>query len=224
MWETRLSREMKKWTWRTIWLFTWMARWTHYKVEEMRWEAWARSFHPFCENFCVGWVLCLLGWCYLFGCGFVLLSKPVERLLQVIPGSPFFAFGFLEGWPTMPVLARQCRKKKEMRMPERLSLYCLYWNTIATSPTPDNRQNSFEEIIPNARIEYPLNVLANRSKCKTDATAPNGNVRYGKPQTSLSKGHFKQMTALLTSESDNRSCFYGLLRSKASSFGTAREI
>ena len=77
-----------------IWSFTWMARWTHYKVEEMRWDLGARIVSPFLRGFSPAllWFLCLLGWCCLFGFGFVLLSKPVERLLQVIPSSPLFCF------------------------------------------------------------------------------------------------------------------------------------
>ena len=57
----------------------------------------ARIVSPFLRGFSPAllWFLCLLGWCCLFGCGFVLFSKPVERLLQVIPVSPFFAFAFL---------------------------------------------------------------------------------------------------------------------------------
>ena len=53
----------------------------------------ARIVSPFFEDFhrfCV--VLVLFVWLCLF-C--FLLSKPVERLLQVIPVSPFFAFAFL---------------------------------------------------------------------------------------------------------------------------------
>ena len=54
----------------------------------------ARIVSPFLRGFSPAllWFLCLLGWCCLFGFGFVLLSKPVERLLQVIPGSPLFCF------------------------------------------------------------------------------------------------------------------------------------
>ena len=72
---------------------------THYKVEEMRTEARGRdSFHPFCEvfhrlrwPFVFVWFVLFLWFLVLF-----LLSKPVESLLQVIPGLFFFAFAFLE--------------------------------------------------------------------------------------------------------------------------------
>ena len=36
----------------------------------------------------------------------------MERLLQVIPGSPFFAFAFLESWPTMPRARSAMQEKK----------------------------------------------------------------------------------------------------------------
>ena len=58
----------------------------------------ARFVSPLLRGFSPALGLCLLGWCLcvLWLCLFcVLLSLPVERLLQVIPVSLFFAFAFL---------------------------------------------------------------------------------------------------------------------------------
>ena len=114
-----------------IWSFTWMARWTHYKVEEMRWDLGARIVSPFLRGFSPAllWFLCLLGWCCLFGCGFVLLSKPVERLLQVIPGSPLLWHSSRVDRPC-PVLARQCRKKNLLRILSALQQLEISWPTM----------------------------------------------------------------------------------------------
>ena len=104
MWEICLSREMKKWTWRTFdqllgWHGGLTARWKRW--DERLWGA--RRFHHFCEiftgPFCLFgcFVLFVLVFCLRFFCFLAGEKTPASN-----SSFTFFAFAHPESWPTMP--------------------------------------------------------------------------------------------------------------------------
>ena len=103
-----------------IWSSTWMARWTHYKVEEMRWEAWgARIVSPFLRGFSLALFWFLFVFCLLFClcCLFLVLFCFLSRWMTPASNSsftPFLLSHISRVDRPCPVLARQCRRKKNV--------------------------------------------------------------------------------------------------------------
>ena len=127
MWETRLSRVIRMWTWRTSdhphgWQCGHTTRWKRWHERRggaNRFTLFARFLTGFvCVLcFCSGWFLLVL---WFWPCVVFCLFLAGVKLPASNSRFTFFALAFLESWPTMPRARSAMQEKKKKKTTHKI--------------------------------------------------------------------------------------------------------